>query len=692
MPALESSSGHLILRVAAIFCFAFIAYLPSLPGAFLMDDWRLIQTDNPLANGRLTPLSIWFQTGFPLSDLGLRLEGIVWGENPLFYHLMSIMLHALSAVIVWRLLARLRIRGAWVAAVLFAVHPICVNSVVRIAELKNTLSLPFFLLSLLCYLHYEASALYPETTPSIRQRRIATAFYLLSLAAFVLALFAKTSTVMLPVILCACAIWRRGRLSFKDLVHTAPHFVLAASFGWMSIWFQKYQALAGQTLPQSSFLERLLVAPRVFGFYLIKALLPLNLSIVYPRWKVDTHSAGAYMPLVTICICAFVCWRFRRSWGRHALFGFTSFGILLFPVLGLFDAQYLTRWQVSDHLVYLPLIAPIALLSAMTAWAPTAGRIVTINLRLAIESLLGFARPQGAPARYKDPLPNRSKAYWLCAGGMIAIFFALAFQRANAFSTEEKLMRDTLSKNPLASDAHNDLGVILVRRNDLAGARSEFDAAVRTDPNNIAAQSNLAFVTALQGGLSEARSRFQAILRAKPFDAETHLRMARLCKTQRQCRRARYHLQMAMRLKPSAETKLQLAQLCYETGHSGEAVAALRELLRMKPDSTEALNNLAWLLATCGDERVRDGTEAVRCAKEACRLTDFKEPVFMSTLAAAYAETGRFPQAISMAEKALRLQMTAGQTELAELNRQLLAQYRSGKAFHQQMTSAESND
>jgi Flp pilus assembly protein TadD len=461
----------------------------------------------------------------------------------------------------------------------------------------------------------------------------------------------------------------------------------------MSVWFQKYQALAGQTLPQSGFLERLLIAPRVFGFYLVKALLPLNLSIVYPRWKVDTHSAGAYLPLVIMCMCTFVCWRFRRSWGRHALFGFASFGILLFPVLGLFDAQYLTRWQVSDHLVYLPLIAPIALISAMlTASTPAAGRIVTTNLRLAIESLLGFARPQGTPVRCEDPLPNRSMAYWLCVCGMIAIFFALAFQRANAFSTEEKLMRDTLAKNPLASDAHNDLGVILVRRNDLAGARSEFDAAVRTDPNNIAAQSNLAFVTALQGGLSEARSRFQAILRVKPFDAETHLRMASLCKTQRQCRRARYHLQMAMRMKPSAETKSQLAQLCYETGQPGEAAAAFRESLRMKPDSTEALNNLAWLLATCSDERVRDGAEAVRCAKEACKLTDFKEPVFMSTLAAAYAETGRFPQAISMAEKALRLQMTAGQTELAELNRQLLAQYRSGKAFHQQVSSTQNND
>jgi Flp pilus assembly protein TadD len=657
-----------------------------------MDDWRLIQTDNPLANGQLTPLSIWFQTGFPLSDLGLRLEGTAWGENPLYYHLINITLHAASAVLVWRVLARLQVRGAWLAGLLFAIHPVCVNSVARIAELKNTLSLPFFLASLLCYFQYETSILY-RNEPSIRERRLGTIFYVFSLLAFVLALFAKTSTVVLPMILCACAVWRRGSLSQRDLVHCAPHFILAFSFGIMSVWFQKFQALAGQTLPPTSLLERVLIVPHVFLFYLGKAFLPLNLSIVYPRWSMDFYSLDAWLPWIFISTGALVCLKFRRSWGRHALFGLVSFGILLFPVLGLFDAQYLTRWQVSDHLEYLPLIAPIALASAALVWLPKAVGLLKINLRFAGEALLGcVAKPDVSRHELQSPSISRSKIHWFFITGSLAVSFALTFERAAAFSTPEKLMRDTLVKNPLASDAHNDLGAILMRRNDLTGARNEFDAAVRTDPNNIVAQSNLAFVMALQGRLPEAKSRFQAILRAKPFDAETHLRMANVCKTERKCRSARYHLQMALRLKPSTETRLQLAQLCYETGQPREAVAQFRELLRLKPDSAEGLNNLAWLLATCGDERVRDGGEAVRCAKQACKLTEFKESIFMSTLAAAYAESGRFPLAVGMAEKALRLQITADQPGLVELNRQLLMQYRAGKAYHQQVTSPDSND
>lgn len=690
--ALKSSKVRLLFAAAFIFVFAFAAYLPILPGSFLMDDWRLIQTDNPLANGQLTPFSIWFQTGFPLSDLGLWLEGNAWGENPLFYHLVNVTLHAASAVLVWRVLVWLQVRGAWLAALLFAIHPICVNSVARIAELKNTLSLPFFLASLLCYFRYEAIALHPKRPSSARARRVGTIFYSLSIIAFVLALFAKTSTVMLPAILCACAIWRRGRLSTKDFCHIAPHFLLAVSFGLMSIWFQKYQALAGQMLPPSSQVERILIAPRVFLFYLGKALLPLNLSIVYPRWNVETHSLDALLPLALMCICALVCWRFQRSWGRHAFFGLSCFVILLFPVLGLFDAQFLTRWQVSDHLEYLPLIAPITLAAAAFASIPEALRAIQNNFRAAGEALLGLTRQNVTRLGSSAIHAGNSKSYWFFAAGFVAVLFALTFHRANAFSTGEKLMRDTLAKNPMASDAHNDLGAIMVRRNNLAEAQDEFSAAIRTDPDNLSAQSNLALVMVLQGHLSEAKSRLRLVLKTKPFDAETHLKLADICRMQGQFRRARYHLRMALCMKPTVGTRLQLAQLCYERHRFREAVAAFRDVVRAKPDSTEALNNLAWLLATCGDSSVRNGSEAVRYAKQACCLTDFKQSLFISTLAAAYAEAGRFPQAIGTAKRALRLQTIAGETQFAALNRQLLEQYLAGKAFHDQVIPTEDED
>ena len=153
----------------------------------------------------------------------------------------------------WRLLARLKIPGAWLAAAVFAIHPVCVNSVARVAELKNTLSLPFYLFSFWGYLHYETLALYPETGGQSVDQRLphrATLWFAASLIAYTLALMAKTTTVMLPVVLLLCAAWQRGRITRRDALHTGPHFILALAFGLMSVWFQKHQALvtAGQAL------------------------------------------------------------------------------------------------------------------------------------------------------------------------------------------------------------------------------------------------------------------------------------------------------------------------------------------------------------------------------------------------------------------------------------------------------------
>ena len=633
-----------------MFVLVFLAYLPIVPGAFLMDDQRLIHLENPLVNGQLTPLSIWFQTDFPLSNLAFLLEWRAWGMQPAFYHLVNLALHTFSAILVWRVLAHLKIRGAWLAAMLFAIHPVCVNSVARIAEQKNTLSLPFFLLSILFYLRYETAVLYPEPKQELRSRKVGTLFYTLSVTTFILALLAKTSVVMLPVALLACAVWQRRKLSWRDIAHVTPHFLLALSFGLMSIWFQKYQAmaLAGQTLPSVSFVEKSIIASKVFLFYFGKILMPMNLTLVYPRWNAGAISPVDFVPLAMICAFGALCWRFRRSWGWHAFFGVASFAILLFPALGFFNAQYLVKWQVSDHLQYLPLIAPISLIAA------------------AITSFL------------------KSKIHLMSAAVVLLALFVVTSQRARVFSIQESLMRDTLAKNPLASDAHNDLGVVLTKRNNLPEALAEFTAAVQTDPDNAAAQSNLGMVLVVQGNLGEAKSHFQLALKTKPFDPDTHAKLASVLQAQGQFRLARAHLQMALRFKPTVDTRLQLADLLYHGNEFAGAVAQFREVIRVQPGLPDTLNNLAWVLATCSDNQVRSGDEAVRCAERACQLTQFKQAGYLSTLAAAYAEAGRFSEAISTAQIAIRLQIAAGANESADLNAQLLAGYRAGRPFHEQ--------
>jgi tetratricopeptide (TPR) repeat protein len=632
-----------------LFALVLVIYRPILPGSFLMDDQRLIQQDNPLVNGQLTPFTVWFGVDFPLSNFALWLQWLAWGNHPGPYHAVNMALHALSAVLLWRLLARLKIPGAWLAAAIFAVHPVCVPSVGRIAEIKNTLSLPFFLLSFWVYLGYETHALYPAANqqPAPRRNTRAALCYSLSLIAFVLALFSKTSTVVFPVILLACAAWQRGRIGKKDLLHTSPYFFLAFSFGLMSCWFQKYQALAGQTLQPASFAERLIGAGRNFWFYLGKALLPRDLSIVYVHWKLDAAALSSYMPLLLLAVGFILCWKFRRTWGRHALFGLGCFAIALFPALGFVDAQYLVKFQVSDHLQYLPLIAVVTL-----ATAALASFLSTRTLRFAALPLL-------------------------------LLLSVPTLHRAQVFATEESLWRDTLAKNPAAGGAHNDLGVILAKNGNFPEASAHFTAALRCEPDNADAHVNLGQLLGIQGRLDESKAHYATALQLKPNNPEAHRGSAEILKRNGKNREALHHLRAALALKPQIETRLDLAALLYQTGEPGRAVNQLRKVVSLKPDQPQPLNNLAWLLATCSDDTVRNGPEAVSCAERACRLTAFRETAMVGTLAAAYAEAGNFHDAVATAELAVRLGTAAGETRFVAISQQFLALYRAEKPWHE---------
>lgn len=642
-----NSRNKIAFGALVISALTLINYLPLLPGSFIWDDRRLIESNNPLVNGALGPFSVWFQTDFPLTTLVFWLEWLAWGEHAGWYHLVNIALQAGSAVLAWRLLARLKIPGAWLAGLLFAVHPVCVASVGRIAELKNLLSLPFFLLSFLVYLRHESLSLGRDHL--IDPPRIARAglWYGFSLLFFALALLSKTSTVMLPMVLLACAAWQRGRITRRDLIYTSPFFVLALAFGLMSAWFQKHLALAGQSLPQQSFFERLAIAGRVLWFYLGKAVLPLKLCLVYPRWKVDSSTLTAYLPVLLLCVGFALCWHFRRSWGRHVMFALGCFAMTLLPVLGFIDAQYLTWFQVSDHLQYLPLIGPVALLAA---------GIASIQIKI-------FSR--------------------VAAVALIAALSVLTFHRARVFATEESLWRDTLAKNSKAGLVHSYLGLVLAKQAHYPEAIEHFTASLESGEDNVDAHLNLGRTLGLQGDFDQARQHFIAALQLAPASALAHQSFATVLRQAGNDREAQIHLEAALRLKPENETLLTLSALLYKTGDFNRCAARLREVLSRQPDLPEALNNLAWLLATCSDEGVRNGEEAVRHAERACHFTGFKQTNMVGTLAAAYAEAGLFPEAVATGKIARDLATAAGEQQFAAISQQLLNQYLVGKPWHE---------
>jgi protein O-mannosyl-transferase len=643
-----------LLGGTLLFILVLGVYSPNLPGNFLMDDWRLIDTDNPLTNGALTVGNIWFQTDFTLSTVALWAQHGAFGANPFGYHLTNILFHATSAALIWRLLAKLKIRGAWLAAVLYAVHPVCVNSVARAAEIKNTLSLPFFLFAFTAYLNYEKLALFSSAENPNGKHWKNSIWYFAALISFVLALFAKTSVVMLPPILLATAWWQRGKISRKDWLHAAPFFVLSLAFGLMSTWFQKHQALfsAGESVAATTFFQRFTIAGHVIAFYLGKALWPLDLNLAYPQWTLDSFAFFSWLPFFLFAAALVWCWRFPESRARHFLFALGSFAIALFPVLGLFDSQFLTRWQVSDHLQYLPLIAPVALIAALLA----------AKLE---KSILRFT-----------------------ALVLILIFSALAFERAKVFSTEENLMRDTLAKNPSATYAHNDLGVILAKRKDFAAAAAHFQSAVAADTNNAAAQLNLGQALMIAGNLSDAEKEFRAALAVKPYDVGAHKNYASLLRREGRNREAIFHYQVALRFQPDVAARLDFASLLYQTGDATAAVRQFQQALQTDTNNVGALNNLAWLLATSGDEKIRDGSNAVVYAERACALTGYHQAKITGTLAAAYAEAKRFPEAVSTGKLTVKLANEAGDQSVTYVGNELLKLYVNDHPYHEPVAAS----
>lgn len=648
----------------AIVVLTFVVYWAVVPGTFLMDDARLIGRDNALVNGQLTLRSLWFGTDFTLTTFVWWLEHLAFGQNPAGYHLVNISLQALSAILLWRLLVQLNIPGAWLAGALFAVHPVCVNSVARVAELKNTLSMPFFLMSFIAYLRYESVMLYPAAPPSPGEDGGAGAppyrsspasywgnagalWYFLSLATFILSLMAKTTVVMFPVALLLCAVWQRGRVQRKDILHTLPFFALSLAFGTMSIWFQKYQALPTSrlTFHPASFAQRLAGAGYDFWLYLWKAVFPFSLNLEYPRWKIDAGAAAAFVPSLLVVVLFLVCLFFRRSWGRHMLFGIGCFAVMLFPALGFFDAQFEALWQVSDHLQYTALPAIVALIAG--ALAALAGKIAFRSIGLVL----------------------------------LAVWSVCCFTRANVFNSEEKLMADTISKNPAAWGALNDLGVIFAEKGDYSKAIDLFERSIKYNPDNAEARLNFGYALVLQQNYPAAREQYLAALKISPREPVANKMYARMLELEGQSRDAVLHLQTSASLSTDPDTWVELATLDYALGNWHRVVTDLKYALALKPKpATEltALNNLAWVLATCPDDSVRNGNEAVRYAQRACSLTDFKQSGMVNTLAAAYAEAGRFPDAIATAQTAIALADAIGDSHAAATTRQLLARYRGG--------------
>src|SRR5947207_13341839 len=337
-----------------------LAYRPAWHGGFLWDDDAYV-ANNELLTAPDGLRRIWFSFEspsqyFPLVYTTFRIERALWGLNPFGYHWVNLLLHVANALLVWRLLVRLKVPGAWLASAIFALHPVQVESVAWITERKNVLMGFFFLLTLRGWIEF--------VDEQTKRRWL---YYGLALVLYALALFSKTTACTLPAAL-LLILWLQGqRINQRRLLQLVPFVVLALGMGLLTVWWERYHQGTHGPMFAISPLERLLIASRAILFYLGKLFWPSNLTFIYPRWHIAPNNLPNYAPFLGIGGLGAAIYLTRRYLGRGVENAMLFFGATLGPVLG-FIMLYTFRYTfVADHYQYLASIGPITLVCAGAA-------------------------------------------------------------------------------------------------------------------------------------------------------------------------------------------------------------------------------------------------------------------------------------------------------------------------------------
>ena len=409
----------------------FLVYWPAIHGGFIWDDDDYV-TNNPLLIEPDGLYRIWATREsvqyYPLVFTTFLIEMRLWGLQPMGYHIVNVAFHAINALVFWLLLRRLGVKGALFAAAIFALHPVYVESVAWITERKNVLSGMFYLLAAGSYLRFEDCRRW--------------FWYFVALVLFLLALFSKTVTCSLPVVLFLILWWRRGKVDWRDIRLLLPFVVVGLVMGLLTAWYEVHYVGAQGEEWDISFGQRLLIAGRALWFYAIKLVWPVNLTFIYPRWELDVFDLWQWVWPLSFVIAAFCLWWFRERVGRGPLVGLACFSVTLFPALGFFDIYPMRYSYVADHFQYLASMGLIALSVGSVAY--------------------GIEQWGLTPAR------GMSKGFGLTVLGLIVLLVlgVLTWRQAHVYKNLETLWRDTIDKNPQAWMAYNNLGLVLSERGD----------------------------------------------------------------------------------------------------------------------------------------------------------------------------------------------------------------------------------
>jgi tetratricopeptide (TPR) repeat protein len=571
-PPLAPTADQFWLRWLGLALLCAVAYFPAIHGGFLWDDNMHVTAPELRTLGGLA--RIWFEPGatqqyYPVLHSAFWLEHGLWGDSAAAYHWLNILLHATAAGLLVRLLQRLAVPGAWLAGLVFALHPVGVESVAWISEQKNTLSAVFYLLAAMAWLRFDEQRAHANGGPASagwRGYAFATLF-------FILAILTKSVTATLPAALLVLAWWQRGALTWRrDIAPLLPWFALGLAAGLCTAWVERRFVGAEGAAYALDPLQRVLLAGRVPWFYLGKLLWPAGLSFVYPRWTIDVSAAWQYaFGLAALAVLA-VGWSLRGR-TRAPLAGTLFFCGTLFPALGFFNVYPFIYSYVADHFQYL---ACLGVIVPVSAW-----------LALTLASLPAWVR-RGVPA------------------ALVAILGFLTWQQAHDYRDNVTLYRATLARNPAAWMAAYNLGMELAARNETDAALASYREALRLRPDYAEAHGNLAMsLLTLPDRKDEAVAHLETAVRLKPdlWQAENNLANTLAAMPGREEDAIRHYLAVLRRRPELAEIQMNLGIALLGRNRQAEAIPHLESAVRTNPDLWQAHYVLAHELLTLPGRR-----------------------------------------------------------------------------------------
>jgi tetratricopeptide (TPR) repeat protein len=683
------------------------------------DDDRYVYKNPEVARGLTSHGLRWAFTHahgdnwHPLSTLSHMLDCQLFGLNAGRHHFMNLVLHTIAAILLFLVLRSMtggprcepHLRwtgGIWQSAfvaTVFAIHPLRAESVAWISERKDVLSAVFFMLTLGAYLRYTKG-------PSVRH-------YLTMSIFFALGLMSKPMLVTTPFILLLLDYWPLSRLTdVRELRHRIveklPLFALSAASCAATVLTQRHATASMEELPLVLRIENALVS---YVVYIRQTLWPTRLAAFYPHaedalplWQIAL--AAALLLLITANIIAF------RKQRPYLVTGWFWYLVMLIPVIGLMQVGSQAH---ADRYTYLPQIG----LLLMVSW-----------------TVVDFFVSQFRSPKLLMPVAGLVIAALACAAWRQASYWRngeLLWERALAATSKNFIAYDSLGDfllnhgqlddaihefersidaRPSYANAHDNLGVALTAKGELDSAIIHLQEAIQLRPNQAKAYFDLANAHFQHGEMKEAIRQNQLALSHEPHYADAHFNLATafaqdgnsdsaLVEYQKaiddnpdyaeahyalgntllekgRIDEALSHYQQAARIKPNyAEVENNIALALLHKGQPADAIAHWRKSVEIKPDFIEALNNLAWMLATFPDDKLRSGTESLALAKQAMQLSSGQDPSIFRTLAAACAETGRYADAIDIAQRGLHLAIENENSALADILERDLASYRA---------------